>query len=51
MTREDGGGILKMGAYLMVLPVRMRTHWGRGRFCFCFLPSFCLILKVFWDGC
>ena len=45
------GGILKMGAYLMVLPVRMRTHWGRGRFCFCFLPSFCLILKVFWDGC
>ena len=46
-----GGGILKMGAYLMVLPVRMRTHWGRGRFCFCFLPSFCLILKVFWDGC
>ena len=51
VTREDGGGILKMGAYLMVLPVRMRTHWGRGRFCFCFLPSFCLILKVFWDGC
>ena len=39
------------GAHLMVLPVRMRIHWGRGRFCFCFLPSFCLILKVFWDGC
>ncbi len=37
--------------YLMVLPVRMRIHWGMGRFCFCFLPRIFLILKVFWDGC
>ena len=48
--RGKRGGIWG-GAHLMVLPVRMRIHWGRGRFCFCFLPSFCLILKVFWDGC
>jgi len=37
--------------HLMVLPVRMRIHWGMGRFCFCFLPRIFLILKVFWDGC
>lgn len=35
----------------MVLPVRMRIHWGMGRFCFCFLPRIFLILKVLWDGC
>ena len=35
----------------MVLPVRMRIHWGMGRFCFCFLPRIFLVLKVFWDGC
>ena len=52
MVRLWGGrGGIWGGAHLMVLPVRMRIHWGRGRFCFCFLPSFCLILKVFWDGC
>jgi hypothetical protein len=39
------------GTHLMVLPVRMRIHWGMGRFCFCFLPMIFLILKVLWDGC
>ena len=38
-------------AHLMVLPVRMRIHWGMGLFCFCFLPRIFLVLKVFWDGC
>ena len=33
-------------AHLMVLPVRMRIHWGMGLFCFCFLPRIFLILKV-----
>lgn len=32
----------------MVLPVRRRIHWGMGLFCFWALPSFCLVLKVFW---
>jgi hypothetical protein len=35
----------------MVLPVRMRIHWGMGLFCFCFLPRIFLVLNVFWDGC
>ncbi|OUS43927.1 hypothetical protein BE221DRAFT_118111 [Ostreococcus tauri] len=35
----------------MVLPVRMRIHWGSGRFCFCFFPRIFLILKVLLDGC
>jgi Na+(H+)/acetate symporter ActP len=38
-------------AHRMVLPVRMRIHWGMGLFCFCFLPRIFLVLKVFWDGC
>ena len=46
-TLEIRGG----GTHLMVLPVRMRIHWGMGRFCFCFLPMIFLILKVLWDGC
>ena len=35
----------------MVLPVRMRIHWGSGRFCFCFFPRIFLILKDLLDGC
>jgi len=35
----------------MVLPVRMRIHWGSGRFCFCFFPKIFLTLKVLLDGC
>ena len=35
----------------MVLPVRIRIHWGSGRFCFCFFPKIFLILKVLLDGC
>jgi len=34
----------------MVLPVRMRIHWGSGRFCFCFFPKIFLTLKVLLDG-
>jgi hypothetical protein len=35
-------------AYLMVLPVRRRIHWGMGRFCFCALASFILVRKDLW---
>jgi len=35
----------------MVLPVRIRIHWGSGRFCFCFFPKIFLTLKVLLDGC
>ena len=35
----------------MVLPVRMRIHWGSGRFCFCFFPKIFFTLKVLLDGC
>ncbi len=35
-------------AYLMVLPVLRRIHWGIGRFCFCALASFCFTRKVLW---
>jgi len=34
--------------YRMVLPVFMRTHWGRGRFCVCLRASFILMRKVLW---
>jgi hypothetical protein len=37
------------GAYLMVLLVLRRIHWGMGRFCFCAFASFCLVRKVLWD--
>jgi len=45
------GGNGGLGAHRMVLPVRMRIHWGMGLFCFCFLPRIFFVLKVFWDGC
>ena len=34
----------------MVLSVRMRIHWGMGRFCFCFFPKMRLILNDLCDG-
>lgn len=37
-------------AHLMVFPVLSLTHCGIGLFCFIFLPSFLLILKLLWDG-
>lgn len=30
--------------------MRRRIHWGRGRFCLCFLASVRLVRKVFWEG-
>ena len=48
-TQSEGAGIAS-DAHLMVLPVRMRIHWGMGLFCFCFLPRIFLVLNVFWDG-
>lgn len=36
--------------HLMVLPVRIRTHCGIGRFCFIFFERIFLILKVLWEG-
>lgn len=36
--------------YLTWQSALKRHHWGRGRFCFCFLARIFLILKVFWDG-
>ena len=48
---ERGAGGIASDAHLMVLPVRMRIHWGMGLFCFCFLPRIFLVLNVFWDGC
>lgn len=35
----------------MELSVRKRIHCGMGRFCLAFFASFCLMRKVFWDGC
>jgi len=35
--------------YRIVLSVRMRIHWGIGRFCFCFLAKIFFILKVLWE--
>ena len=32
----------------MVLPVRIRIHWGIGRFCFCALASFCFVRNDLW---
>lgn len=37
--------------YLIVLPVRILTHWGIGLFCFNFLANFLLILNVLWADC
>ena len=45
------GGNGGLGAHRMVLPVRMRIHWGMGLFCFCFLARCILILNVLWEGC
>lgn len=36
-------------AYLMVLPVFRRIHWGMGLFCFWALASFCLVRNDLWD--
>lgn len=38
-----------LALYRILLSVRIRIHWGMGRFCLSFLASFCLILKVLWD--
>lgn len=40
-----------MSAYLMVLPVLIRIHWGMGRFCFWALPRMRLVLKDLLEGC
>jgi len=42
---------MKLKIYLMVFSVRIRIQWGMGRFCFCFLANFFLILNDFWEGC
>ena len=34
----------------MVLSVRRRNHWGRGRFCLIFLARILLVRKDFWEG-
>ena len=39
------------GAYLMVFPVRSRTHCGIGRFVFIFFANFRLIFSDLWAGC
>jgi hypothetical protein len=36
-------------AYLMVLSVFRRIHWGMGLFCFWALASFCLVRNDLWD--
>ena len=35
----------------ILLPVRMRIHWGMGRFWAIFLASVRFVRKVLWDGC
>lgn len=37
-----------MFAYLIVLLVLNRIHWGIGLFCFCALASFCFVRKDLW---
>lgn len=37
--------------YLIVLPVRIRIHWGMERFCFNFFANLRLILNVLWAAC
>jgi len=34
-----------------LLSVRIRIHWGSGRFCFAFFPKIFFTLKVLLDGC
>ena len=34
-----------------MLSVRIRIHWGSGRFCFAFFPKIFFTLKVLLDGC
>ena len=35
----------------ILLPVRMRIHWGMGRFWAIFFASVRFVRKVLWDGC
>ena len=59
MERKGGGGHQKRKiksqswcrTHRILLPVLRRTHCGMGRFCFCFLASFCLMRNVLWEGC
>lgn len=41
-------GRTPFGAYLIVLPVRIRIHWGIDRFCFSFFAKWRLIRNVLW---
>ena len=42
----------KLGeAHRMRLPVRMRIHWGIGRFCFSFFASVFFVFKLLFAGC
>lgn len=44
------GAVRGTAAYRMVLPVRNRIQFGRGRFCLSFLPRMRLTLKDLCDG-
>ena len=35
----------------ILLPVRMRIHWGMGRFWAIFFASVRLVRNVLWEGC
>jgi hypothetical protein len=43
--------IVLFRTHLIVLPVRILTHWGIGLFCFNFFASFRLILNVLCADC
>jgi hypothetical protein len=40
----------RLAFHWMVFPVRIRIHWGSGRFWRCFLARVRLVRKDFWDG-